>query len=126
MHTPQDKKDEKITNNNLYQKEHIWARKCMEHLNSRKAEVIKDKYLGRLGNFILLNAGSNASNSKDAIEKKVDQYMVGKEGQNFDNSLAVKTIVNNFNKILHGAYRFVFQATLGQFIMIQFTAICLN
>ena len=99
MYKPQDKKDGNVRNNNLYQIEHIWARKCDDHLNSVKAKNIKERQLGRLGNFILLNAGSNASNSKDAIEKKVNQYMVGKEGRNFDKSLSVEAVVKNFKTI---------------------------
>ena len=100
MYKPQDKKDGNVRNNNLYQIEHIWARKCDDHLNSEKAKNVKERYLGRLGNFILLNAGSNASNSKDPIEKKVNQYMVGKEGRNFDKSLSVEAVVKNFNEII--------------------------
>lgn len=100
MFAPIDKKQGTVKNNNLYHKEHIWAKACDAHLTSENARAVKLRESRRLGNFILLNAGSNGSNSKDPIEEKVTQYTTGNEGKNFDNSLSVKAIINNFDNVV--------------------------
>lgn len=84
---------DKVSPNDFYHQEHIWARKELTVVDDKHDLDINKR---RLGNFILLMETINIKVSDHRIELKIKEYFQGTEDQ--PNTLMIRELSEDFSK----------------------------